>query len=222
MEYLINNTFNLNCGFALVADDIFNASIQTNTILCDLPSTIYRSLDFKTISSIVGAVFCDTIANLLENAIVNPIEKGHPDIIPIAAENCTEEQLRNYPEGLEVKCTVGNIRAGAGLRAGQTRIDDLTGITWQAHHREVESLLGLIWDFIESGKSFKFPTITGAFFTDELSEQDWGEISGTTGRNTKVTGMRTSGKQKMGEGWIVLLDDEMYLDKYTKNLKFII
>jgi hypothetical protein len=76
---------------------------------------------------------------------VNPIEKGHPDIIPSVGLGSSEEVLRNYPNGLEVKGTIGNIRQGANLRAGMRRIDDLTGITWQAHHREVNHLLGFLW-----------------------------------------------------------------------------
>ncbi|MGH9429181.1 MAG: hypothetical protein ACRD2L_23100, partial [Terriglobia bacterium] len=53
-----------------------------------------------------------------------------------------------------------------------------------------------------------------------LNRDDWGEISGTTGRNTKVTGMRTSGKQKMGFGWVMLMDDPRYLAAYPRVLSF--
>ncbi|AXI52139.1 hypothetical protein C1J04_00080 [Sulfitobacter sp. SK025] len=139
--------------------------------------------------------------------------------MPPSAASATEEQLRKYPEGLEIKCTVGNIQTGANLRAGSSRIEQLTGITWQAHHREVEELMGLIWDFIDDGRSFNYPMITGIFYSDLLNEDDWGKISGTTGRNTKVTGMSASGKQKMGNGWVALLDDPRYLDKFKRYLK---
>lgn len=219
MNYKNNTKFSIDVGFTVTCENIESAVQQTNSILADLPSTLFRSIDYKTTSAMIGAVFCDTVANLTEG-IVNPIEKGHPDIIPAYGANASEEELRKYPQGLEIKCTVGNIKTGANFRAGETRITDLTGITWQAHHREVEELCGLIWDFVDDGYSFNYPAITGAFYSSELEEDDWGTISGTTGRNTKVTGMRTSGKEKMGKGWIVVIDNECYLEKYQRFLKF--
>ena len=220
MPYKINNAFNINVGFVVTANQVNDALEQTNNILNDLPSTLFKSIDYKTTSAMIGAVFCDTLANIIDGAIVNPIEKGHPDIIPIAGEIASEEELRKYPQGLEIKCTVGNIEKGANLRAGEMRISKLTGITWQAHHREVEELLGLIWDFVDSGHKFNYPMITGAFYSNTLNEDDWGKISGTTGRNTKVTGMRTSGKEKMGNGWIALIDREEFLEKFKRFLSF--
>ncbi len=219
MNYKNNTDFSINVGFSVTHENIKTAAEQTNAILSDLPSTLFRSIDYKTTSAMIGAVFCDTVANLTEG-IVNPIEKGHPDIIPASGADASEEQLRKYPEGLEIKCTVGNIKTGANLRAGETRINDLTGITWQAHHREVEELLGLVWDFVNDGHAFNHPAITGVFFSSELVEDDWGAISGTTGRNTKVTGMKTSGKEKMGGGWVVVIENEQYLEKYQRFLKF--
>ena len=219
MNYKNNADFAINVGFFVNAENINQAVEQTNAILSDLPSTLFRSIDYKTTSAMIGAVFCDTVAGLTDG-IVNPIEKGHPDIIPASGINASEEQLRKYPEGLEIKCTVGNIKTGTNLRAGETRINDLIGITWQAHHREVAELLGLIWDFVDDGHAFNYPAITGAFYSAELIEDDWGAISGTTGRNTKVTGMKVSGKEKMGDGWVAVIDNEQYLGKYQRFLKF--
>ena len=80
---------------------------------------------------------------------------------------------------------------GSELQPGSPRISYLTGITWQAHHQEVESLLGLVIGFAGATQNGRrFPIVTGAFFTEYLKANDWGEISGITGRNTKVTGMR--------------------------------
>ncbi|KHT34753.1 hypothetical protein WCT79_13750 [Pectobacterium carotovorum] len=219
MNYKSNENFAIEVGFSVDANNIKQAVEQTNTILFDLPSNLFKSIDYKTTSAMVGAIFCNTVANLTDG-IVNPIEKGHPDIIPASAADASEEELRNYQQGLEVKCTVGNITTGANLRAGETRIDNLTGITWQAHHREVEELLGIVWDFVDDGQNFNHPAITGAFYSSELSEDDWGAISGITGRNTKVTGMNSSGKKKMGNGWVTLIDDPKYITKYQRLLKF--
>lgn len=219
MRYRINPDFNIDVGFSVNAKNIQDAVEHTNNILSDLPSALFRSIDYKTTSAMIGSVFCDNVANLT-GGIVNPIEKGHPDIIPSIGANASEEELRKYPCGLEIKCTIGNIEAGANLRAGEMRIRKLTGVTWQAHHREVEALLGLVWDFVDDGRNFNYPAITGVFYTNELVEEDWGEISGTTGRNTKVTGMRVSGKIKMGSGWVSIIDRTEYLEKYQRYLGF--
>ncbi len=217
MNYIIDNNFSVQVGFIVNSKHINKAIMQTNASLAKFPSTLFKSIDYKTTSAIIGALFCDTLASLT-GSIVNPIEKGHPDIIPSNAVDATEEQLRKYPHGLEIKCTVGSIKQGTNLRAGEARIGRLTGVTWQAHHREVKELLGLVWDFVNSGHTFNYPAITGAFYTDNLVEDDWGVISGITGRNTKVSGMKASGKHKMGGGWVSLINEPLYLARYKALL----
>lgn len=210
--------FRIDVGFKVDTQHLLESVESTNETLASLPSNLFKAIDYKTTSAMIGAVFCQNVADSTD-AIVNPIEKGHPDIIPKAGMHCDEKTLKAYPEGLEVKCTIGNIRTGANLRAGQERIGSLTGLTWQAHHREVRELLGLVWDFVNFGDNFNFPVITGAFYTADLLEDDWGEISGTTGRNTKVTGMRSSGKHKMGAGWVLLLNNDQYVSRYKTLLR---
>ena len=218
MDYQTTKSFAINPGFSINSKHILNTVIATNKLLTELPISLYNIIDYKTTSTLIGRFFCDTLATQVEGALVNPIEKGHPDLIPKEGENASESQLRNYPTGLEVKCTIGNIRTGANLRAGNKRIDSLTGITWQAHHQEVTELLGLIWDFANktNSQAFLYPAITGAFFSDKLDKADWGVISGTTGRNTKVCGMKSSGRKKMIDGLILVYKE--YLNKYIKLL----
>ena len=218
MRYRVNSIFRLNCGFDVKPDSVADSAALTNGILAELPASLYRSIDFKTTSSVVGAIFCETLADKVD-AIVNPIEKGHPDIVPVSANGAAEAKLRNYPEGLEIKSTIGNIELGANLRAGERRISRLTGLTWQAHHQEVTGLMGLTWDFSNTAHAFNYPAITGVFYGRDLTVADWGSIAGISGRNTKVSGMRSSGKEKMGQGWIVVLDDPEYLDAFRRYLK---
>ena len=218
VSYLINDEFSIHVGFSVNSSIVLNAVNETNLFLQGLPESLFRSIDFKTTGSVIGAIFSDKLATNIPNAMVNPIEKGHPDIIPASAVTASEESLRNYPEGLEIKGTIGNIRQGANLRAGKKRISELTGITWQAHHREVHQLMGFLWDFNNNNNGFLFPMLVGVFFSDNLTPDDWGEISGTTGRNTKVCGMLKSGKEKMGKGWIALLNQEDYLRKLGSYL----
>jgi len=216
--YKVNEGFTTNRGFSVSAEQVLNAALSTAIQLEELPFALFRSIDLKALSGIVGALFAAEIANKT-GSIVNPIEKGHPDVIPLAGKHASEERLRNYGEGLEIKCTVGNVAKGSKLQPGTPRLSKITGITWQAHHREVESLMGLVIDFAgNSVDGMHYPMITGVFNSDSLVVDDWGEISGTTGRNTKVTGMRASGKSKMGTGWVLLLNDARYLEKYKKTL----
>jgi hypothetical protein len=216
MDYQINHSFHYVSGFSVNAENVINAVIKANTTLLRNPVNLYRTVDLKTSSAILGAIFCDCLAQNIADAIVNPIEKGHPDIVPVSALKASEEELRNFPLGLEIKTTVGNVKTGAALKAGENRLDVLTGITWQAHHREVRELMGIIWDFNSSYNDFIFPMVTGVFFSPELILEDWGTISGTTGRNTKVCGMTATGRKKMKNGWIVI--HEKYAKKYNQLL----
>jgi len=219
-KYKIQKSFKIDVGFFVTSKNVFDAVLLTNKQLQRLPFVLFQDIDLKSLSGIVGAIFCSVLSENVD-AIVNPIEKGHPDIVPKIAIHATEENLRNYEFGLEIKCTVGNISKGSNLIAGFERINKLTGITWQAHHREVVELMGLIIDFVGLAiDNKKYPVVSGVFYTNKLSENDWGEISGTTGRNTKVTGMLKSGKEKMGKGWIVLKDDEIFVKKYSRYLNF--
>jgi transcriptional regulator with XRE-family HTH domain len=220
LSYILRQDFQIDSGFIVNGPDLLAAVEATAIEIEQLPFSLFKNIDLKTLSGMVGALFSANLA-LQVGALVNPIEKGHPDIIPISGANATEAQLRNYPFGLEVKCTVGNVRQGSGLGAGSRRLGSLVGLTWQAHHREVSSLLGLVIDFAGStSERGQYPIVTAAFYTNTLSVNDWGAISGTTGRNTKVTGMRVTGKTKMGQGWVVIINDNEYIRIYSQLLGF--
>lgn len=217
LNYLTRTGFNIDVGFVVNATHISQAVALSNESLLSLPQGLYQSLDYKTTSAIVGSLFSNHLASITEG-MVNPIEKGHPDIIPLDGKMASEAELHNYPEGIEIKCTIGNIQKGANLRAGEKRIGKLTGISWQAHHREVHALLGLVWDFLQAQEHFLFPALAGVYYADDLTPDDWGQISGTTGRNTKVTGMTRSGKRKMADGCLAVIDDPQYRTVYSRLL----
>ena len=93
-RYRLRTGFRIDVGFAVSVTQVLEAVDLTNSILTNLPAGVYRSLDYKTTSAIVGSVFCDALASR-STGIINPIEKGHPDIIPPAGASASEEQLRN-------------------------------------------------------------------------------------------------------------------------------
>ena len=145
-SYAIRSDLVIECGFVVTPRDVETAAIIASKRMAALPFSLYRGVDLKTLSSIAGALFSEALAPVV-GAIVNPIEKGPPDIIPVDGKDASEAALRNYGSGLEVKCTVGNVTKGSGLQSGQRRVTCISGLTWQAHHREVTSLLGLVVDF---------------------------------------------------------------------------
>jgi len=216
--YRIREAFRVTSGFTVTGSDVGESAMLTAAQLEALPFTLFQSIDLKSLSGMVGALFASNLAKKA-GAMVNPIEKGHPDILPISAAGAAEQKLRNYPQGLEIKCTVGNVSKGSNLQPGQERISCLTGITWQAHHREVTGFVGLVIDFAGAERGGKrYPIITAAYFSNELVTEDWGAISGTTGRNTKVTGLRSTGKGNLAAGCIISLREDAYDHKYRKLL----
>lgn len=219
-NYIINHNIQFNCGFPLSVSNVVEAIHNTNNELEKLPAPLFRSIDYKTTSAMIGCILCEKIAQTTDGAaIVNPIEKGHPDIVPYQAISSSEEQLRNYPIGLEVKCTIGGVLKNANIEKAVPRIDYISNITWQAHHQEVTELFGITFDYILTPSGYK-PVISATFYSDQLSVSDWGKISGTSGRNTKVCGMKASGKAKMGNGWFsILADSPIYWEKYSNLFK---
>jgi len=221
MNYKINSCFSIDVGFEIDAGHVERAIHHANTEMKDVPFKLFRTIDFKTISTILGSAFCEGIEKATEGVgIVNPAEHGFPDVIPAIGNFASDKELRRYPTGLEVKCTIGGVETGAKLKAGQTRIGQVRDLTWKAHHDEVERLMGLVFDFVNLGETHSYPHITGVFYSDRLHGGDWGKMNDGKGRNTNVTNMKKSGKTKMGNGWIAILDDREYIDRYQKLLKF--
>ena len=216
-DYLINPDIDYDCGFPLTTEQIATAIVDCNRGLATLPAMLWNQLALKLTGAIIGTFLSTSIAAVAK-ALVNPIEKGHPDVLPQSALGASEAQLRNYPQGLEIKGTCGNLPTGVNLKPGENRCARLTGITWQAHHREVSKLLGCIWDFDAIITDASTPFISAVFFSNALSESDWGAISGTTGRNTKVSGMCSSGKRKMAAGTVCIINKEQYIHKYSAIL----
>lgn len=217
-EYWVNSNWSLESGFHVTSQNVLEATLATNAILEALPMNIYSTIDYKAQSGLIGAIYVLELANRI-GAIPNPIEKGYPDIVPAEAIKSNESTLRNYPTGLEVKSTFGNATTGADRTPGVARIESLASITWQAHHSEGEQLMGITWDYVGGTQGHPAPpSITGIFYAGNITVNDWGKISGTKGRNTKVTGMKASGKKKMAEGCVIILNNDEYKKKILSRL----
>src|SRR5690606_360341 len=85
---------------------------------------------------------------------------------------------------------------------------------WKSHHRDTNNLIGITWDFINS-----LPTITAVFYSNNLTQDDWSKIVQPReggGRTTSVSLIKKSGRKKMFNNWIVVIDDEKYINKFAK------
>lgn len=218
-----NTTFlTTDCGFDYSLGQLMEALEETNDAINDMPDMLFSAVDYKTTSAIVGCLLCLNIAKSSHgDAVVNPIEKGEPDILPSVALGGDSNTYMHYPYGIEVKCTLGTLPSDSVVEKARTRIDDVNSVTWQSHHRTVKKLLSIIYDFLPNERNDYRPVITGVFYTNQLVESDWGEISGTEGNNTKVSSLTASGCQKLGEGWVAILEDpHNYFEKYATLLKF--
>ena len=219
--FRLRSDVEFDCGMDVNSEIIIQSVIIANQRLGNLPFELWRAVDLKSTGAIVGAYLSIAIAESV-GGMVNPIEKGHPDVIPLVnLETTTEEELRNYPSGIEVKGTCGNVTQGLRLEKGVPRAPHLTGVPWQAHHREVEKLLSTIWDFSSLYSDCQSPTIQAVFYSEDLVEDDWGAVSGTSGRNTKVSGMLKSGKEKLGRGTIGILRNNDLITTYRERIKTI-
>ncbi len=217
MKYLSYDV-KFDCGFEIDHIKLVSAINECNQGLASFPPHIWRSIALKFSGAVIGEFFAASIASSC-NAFRNTVEQGYPDVLPKDAENASEYELRHYPTGLELKGTCGNIPTGNLVKAGLPRVNYLSSINWKAHHREVENLLAFIWDFYPVKDSIYTPCITAAFYCSNLCEDDWGAISGLSGRSTKLSNMAKCGREKMASGIVCVLDDPLIKNKYFKIFK---
>jgi hypothetical protein len=217
MKYLTNDV-TFDCGFEIDSAKLVLAIKECNEGLASFPPHIWSSIALKFSGAVIGEFFAASIANAC-GAFRNIVEQGYPDVLPKDAENATEVELRHYPTGLELKGTCGNIPTGKLVKAGLSRVNSLSSINWKAHHREVENLLAFVWDFYPLNDDVNTPCITAAFYCANLCEEDWGAISGLSGRSTKLSNMAKGGRDKMASGLVCILDDDHIKNKYLKIFK---
>ncbi len=222
------------------AVQIFNKSIdELDRLSQELAINIFETLGMRNLSGFIGEVFASSLAKVMNgNLVKNLHQDGYPDLL----FNYTDEMKsyykttfttklgRLYPVskeifspykygGLEVKSTCGSTPSATSKvpkpLIGEQRIDLVNQFDWKAHHRETNNLIGLLWDFIE-GK----PMICAVFFRNDLTESDWGNIVQPReggGRTTSVSIMNSSGILKMCQSWVMVIDDQKYINKLAQR-----
>ena len=62
LNYLIKDCIEFKCGFPLTCHDVVKAIDDTNQHLAQLPSSLFRAIDYKTTSAMIGCILCDNIS----------------------------------------------------------------------------------------------------------------------------------------------------------------
>lgn len=183
-------------------------------------SPVFALLGLRNLSSFIGEVFASEVCRHHKGKLMaNPNQDGYPDLLALTPDGTKyiAEREKNgemsekrywspYPYGgIEVKATCGNVppaKTQAKPGMGDSRIPTLVSAEWKAHHRDTNNLLGIFWDFVDG-----LPTVLAAFYRNDLTVNDWGNIVQPKeggGRTTSVSIMNRTGVKRMGTGWLVL------------------
>ena len=223
-------------------DKIRQAVEKANKTIKDISAfdiDVFSMLGMRNLSAFIGEVFVGALVDVTDGLVVkNPHQDGYPDLLTMTPEGkkAWEELKNNLRDkkpfspfktgGIEVKATCGSLPTPAvfvrrGLLKpdiGDTRIEYVTGYDWKSHHRETNNLIGMFWDFIEGR-----PTIVALFYSgNKLTIDDWGTIiqpKAGGGRTTSVSIMTREGVAKMYRGWVVVIDDNRYIDFFNRYNK---
>lgn len=242
--YIINNENKLYYKNELILtnNQVVNALKKTNEAMKELDDAtnefdvnIFEILQLRNLSGLVGEYLSKLIEIESEERLVNnPHQDGYPDLLDVGTKIKRDyydslflnESNSIYKEhvspfkygGIEVKATIGSTppaKKVAKPLVGEQRIAILNGLDWKSHHRETNNLIGILWDFIDG-----LPFIVGCFYSNELTEEDWGNIVSPKkggGRTTSVSVMNASGIKKMCSNWIAIVDDSQYTKKLSAN-----
>ena len=245
-NYIINNSKDivLNGNVVISKEELLLALNQFTLGMKQISETsksldidIFGTLGLRNLSGFVGEVFASMLNNSAKTKFTkNPHQDGYPDLLWINTQENSKyyESLiskvngKIYPKnkadfspfkygGLEVKATCGNTPPAESGQPkpiiGETRIALMKRFDWKAHHRETNNLIAILWDFID-----ELPTVIACFYSDELTEEDWGNIvqpKSGGGRTTSVSIMKSQGIRKMCANWIAIINEDIYLDKLS-------
>lgn len=219
--------------FSLDPNTVHHALEASNTALHGLEVfgsalrvSVAELLQLRNLSGLVGAVVVSELERLSDGKLMsNPHQDGYPDLLAqtpdalVYQERLHAEGRSSAKEawtnpgfgGVEVKATMGNVPPASEIPKpgiGDERGPTIRSFDWKAHHRETNNLLAIAWDFIDG-----IPTMSAAFYRNDLVEDDWGRTvtpRAGGGRTTSVSVMKQSGVGKMAAGWLIRsLDDGM-------------
>ena len=216
---------------------LMTAIEKTNAYLVKLPSefkldgkAFYTILNQRNLSGFVGEILKHAIVALDPRFCTNPHPDGRPDLLNLSLahvrahflaecfEPITKAPLRAKLApfehgGVEIKCTIGKLNNASEKPIGVSRANEVTGLTYWAHHAHECDLLGIYYDFCAECEGS--PQIKAAFFTS-VSQADWHKVSvgNPDKKKTSNTSLRASGIEKLYAS-LILYDDRK---PYTRML----
>lgn len=211
----------------------------TNEYLVNLPLkfnsdglVFYNILNQRNLSGFIGEVFKCAIAHISEGFIANPHPDGRPDILDLREDEAkkffqgkcfdqsgkfsTRENLAPFPfGGVEIKCTIGNIKNSSALNIGTSRVKSVTGINYWAHHAHVCNLLGVYYDYSDDHSGM--PQIMALMYTG-LDSTDWNTVSNgkPNSKKTSNTSLNSSGTSKLKQSLVLCKNKSIYIDMFKK------
>lgn len=244
-DYLINPNMSIKHGGVeiLTCQDVVDAMNFANNALRELSETtmrfdinIFEALGMRNLSGLIGEYFARSVKRISNGKLESNLHQdGYPDLLLVDTPDkrayfdslYTIRDNRMYPidkehfspflyGGIEVKATCGSTPSASRARnitkplIGEQRVSKINAFDWKAHHRTTNHLLAVLWDFIDG-----IPTYAAAFYQDNLSIEDWGEIVQPReggGRTTSVSIMNSRGVKKMCNNWVAVLNDQQYID----------
>ena len=192
---------------------------------------IFGLLGMRNLSSFVGELFGSYFLKQSNGLFIkNPHQDGYPDLLlldkfgkplwqSLASRAREKRPFSPFATGgIEIKATVGSVPTPKELSKkkmnkpdiGDQRVALLKGYDWKAHHRDTNNLIGVLWDFIDGA-----PSIAAVFYSNQLNTKHWGKIIQPKeggGRTTSVSIMTREGVAVMYQGWLVVLDDDRYIN----------
>lgn len=209
-------------NFVMTARDVEQAVHRTNSFFREVKDLehvesvdLLKCMGLKNLSGAIGECFTRILTKIVPDICANPHPDGYPDILVLdevgrghhdsETERVQKTQYSPFPTGgFEVKATCGDKGPRGSTLFYERR--NSTRLTWKAHHRQTNYLLGLHWDFIEN-----YPTIVAVYYADDLVTEDWGPVvtpKENGSRTTSVSTMRSSGIRKMRKCTVVQLVTE--------------
>jgi hypothetical protein len=168
------------------------------------PYSPYLHIPSRNLSGGVGDAFGKILADYTYYLHANEHQDGYPDILPYNDDsyswivNPTKDHF--YGGGFDMKAT--EIKGRLNPNAS-------------SHHRKTTSIMNTLWKINEEG----ICQIIGIAFANNLCEDDWAiptKIKEGGGKTTPNCCLRTSGKQKLRNNWVLLHKKSLIEHKLTK------
>lgn len=205
----------------LTVQEIKHAICAVNQILLNLSIPdgrigleLYEIIDLRMLSGLIGEMFVSQVVKSTNFLMKNPNIDGYPDLLDVTMVGTLEKVKSMTPAdfinfeygGLEVKNTFGVKKSNANISIRESRVAKIQNkLVWKAHHQQTNNLIALFSDY-KNGT----PQIVAAFFSSDITKEDWSVKQQPQAGSTMTSFCRTmpSAYKKLRDGLLFYIDDE--------------